>query len=399
MSISEHSGVAFVSKQSAAEGRNVYVWSTQTRSLIRTSWKVSEQQPMTISQMYHYLRLAWKDSVANALPRPYYNIEGLCRIDIERCGPVLQYDVVPTGPVLPDDSTELVKPGDHFAFCDANGDIIDDEFYTFTFLRLKNYVQNLDKVIEHNPDITSRTAMTVEMKSAVLRRDRMRCSVTGVPLHNDDARVVWIMPPELCCLLGTDHKVRSDVWIAFKTNNITDESVYKNLMVPQNCLTMHRDFVQAFQENKISFDVDDGYKTIHFNLPPNLDVSRIQPSLHFLDADSPVNERYLRSHFSRCLLEAMAGGDVKDDMRLTEITRFLFDHEIHSARAIKRSNNIWRDMDIGRLVLTWFKGCEPDDSGGNDSSDDGSDIDESDSDSDSGTDSNSYYEQLVCEDY
>ncbi|KAG5641334.1 hypothetical protein DXG03_005478 [Asterophora parasitica] len=357
--------------------------------------------------MYRYLRLAWKDSVACDQPRPYYKIEGICRADIRRCRPVLQYNVVPSGPVLPDDSAELVKPGEHFAFCDPKGDIIDDSFFTFTYLWLGNYTENLDNMEGHNPAITALTEMTAEIKSAVLNRDNMRCSVTGVPLHEDDARVVWIVHPALRFLLGAHHVEQGKIWQAFRTNKINDESLYKDLMVSENCLTMHRDFVQAFQENKISFDVDDGYKTIHFNLPPNLDVSRIQSSLHFLDAGSRVNKEYLRSHFSRCLLQAMTGGDVKDDIKLPDISEFLLDHQIRSVRAIKPSNHIWRDTDIGRLVFTWLKGREPDES--DDDNDEGSDSDGSDSDDsnedycdsdDSSSESDYYrYEQLVCDGY
>ncbi|KAG5641935.1 hypothetical protein DXG03_003945 [Asterophora parasitica] len=301
MPTTEHSGVSFVSKQSAAEGRNVYVWSTKDRSLIRT---------------------------------------------------------------------KLVKPGDHFAFCDATGDIIDDEFFTFTFLWLGNYSENLDDMEGHNPAITSLTEMTAEIKSAVLNRDKMRCSVAGVPLHKDDARVACIVPPALR-------------FLSFEL--LTD----------------------AFNISQ------DGYKIMHFNLPPNLDVSLIQPSPDSFNSGSQVNEAYLRSHFSRCLLQAMGNGDVKDDIKLPDISEFLLDHEIRSVRAIKPSNNIWRDTDIGRLVFTWLKGREPDSDNGEarkpeESDDDGSDSDGSDSDSNEDDDSDSdsdlssdyyRYEQPVCDGY
>ncbi|KAG5641936.1 hypothetical protein DXG03_003946 [Asterophora parasitica] len=138
-------------------------------------------------------------------------------------------------------------------------------------------------------------------------------------------------------------------------------------------------------------------------------VSRIQPSLpqvHFLDRDAgsqvPVNALYLRHHLSRCLLQAMGNGDVKDNIKLPDISEFLLDHDICSVRDIKQSSSIWRDTDIGRLVFTWLKGREPEDS----DDDDGSDSDGSDSDSneyyyDSDNSSSDYYqyEQLVCDGY
>ncbi|KAG5653000.1 hypothetical protein H0H81_002753 [Sphagnurus paluster] len=110
-----------------------------------------------------------------------------------------------------------------------------------------------------------------DIHEKVMSRDGRRCCFTGVELDEDNIATSWIVPPIICfVVLSEDPLQKHYAYISFGGAGFGVDRC-KEIVVPENCLTMHKKFLRAFQENIMSFDFKDDYKIVHFiNMPVDL---------------------------------------------------------------------------------------------------------------------------------
>ncbi|KAF5384781.1 hypothetical protein D9615_000883 [Tricholomella constricta] len=354
-----HAKIEFYSQKAKDEGRNCFLWMTGKMGLVEMrvfwliGWRVTDLEPMTIRNLYRYFDIAWHETCLVNYLEPDLIEVYLCQVRVEPLPQVLDYNVTPVGPVFSSESEELVTPGSLFGLCTSeDGSILVD--HRRSYLKSNgNFDSFRAQFVRRNPFLETVSTMPLEIREAVLRRDHSTCCITGLLLTEAETAVEWIMPPALLCELEITSEERYEVWREV-VGGLRDSARFDCLKVAGNAITMHRDLVEMYKRNQLSIDVDDKYHITCFNPPKDLSLT-LQRSLTINNhSNDRLDDRYLRRHFSRCILLCMIGGGIHDDYKYHTVKSLVSEFGIIEASDIDKEDEDWPDDRNAQLIEAWM---------------------------------------------
>ncbi|KAG5650102.1 hypothetical protein H0H81_000756 [Sphagnurus paluster] len=314
--------------------------------------------------MVRYIQIVWAESWLYDEQMPDYRIHSLRRVQVERCKLVLKYRLTPFGDILSETSQELVKPKDNFVICGPTPDYQPIKEH-FGCVDIGSFDDECEKMRYDNPKLLSVTNISDEIRAQVIARDGGKYCLTGETLGKENTDVVWILPPAISPELESQIYERFILWTKLKDPEDLDNTseIYRPTMVPENCLTIHRDFSELFKHNKISVDVINDYQIIQLiDFETEVDLRRLQTHMHQpANENRPTRSKYLEKHFARLLLNKFGCGSMEEEgITRTRIKWYMSSTiKLTLPGRIVNRDAVWRHDRFGRVVYDWISKGKP----------------------------------------
>ncbi|KAG5635686.1 hypothetical protein H0H81_010404 [Sphagnurus paluster] len=194
MSTSPSSGPTIVPERSIQEQYNIFLWYFNKEEMPEICWRVTDEQPMTVAQMYRYVRFALIESLAGDVGGPRVEISCLRRVTVRHRTAALKYRLKPLGPHVAENSDEHILAGDNIVICGADGK---PRPCDFECRDLGTFASECRLMYAANSKLLDMAEVPADLRNTVLARDGNTCCATGSLLAPQDAVVTWIIPPPI----------------------------------------------------------------------------------------------------------------------------------------------------------------------------------------------------------